>query len=294
MIPINNDDFIHFVAFIKQNYGIDLSKKKGLIQSRLQNTIVAMNLKSFSEYAERIMKGTDSAEVEEMLSKLTTNYTYFMREQQHFNYFSAAVLPQLEKNKKDKSLAIWSAGCSSGEEPYTLSMILFDYFGENSAYDTKVLATDISKHALNKAKLGVFKQEALEKLPERWLKLYFIKNKDHTYNVTPSIRRNVVFREFNLMNPIQFKSKFDVIFCRNVMIYFDKETKDALAERFFNASNNEAYLFIGHSETLGNDLPQNTNYKYMYVMPAVYKKQIVKQTQGGSTNGKNNQGSGGR
>ena len=152
--------------------------------------------------------------VTDMLNKLTTNYTYFMREEEHFNYLYQTVLPDLaKKHAHDKVLSIWSAGCSSGEEPYTISMYLKDFFGSQaSAWDTRNLATDIS-------------QSILARVPSSWKHKYFVKNGSGSYTIAPVIRENVIFRPFNLMDSIQFKRPFDIIFCRNVMIYFDMPTK---------------------------------------------------------------------
>ncbi len=172
------------------------------------------------------------------------------------------------KQKKNKVLSIWSAGCSSGEEPYTISMILKDYLGaQAAAWDTRVLATDISQKVLAQAQNAIYEAESLSKIPDRWKTEYFKKLPDGRYAVAPHIKSNVIFRTFNLMNPIQFKIKFDVIFCRNVMIYFDQPTKDALVNRFYHATNAGGYLLIGHSESLNKE-----RLAYKYIMPATYQK----------------------
>ena len=143
------------------------------------------------------------------------------------------VLPYLEKkHARDKVLSIWSAGCSSGEEPYTISMYLKEYFGtQASQWDTRLLATDISQKILNTANTASYGEESLSSLPANWKQKYFTQKGPGKYTVSPDIKKNVIFRTFNLMDPIQFKRKFDLIFCRNVMIYFDQETKDALVPR---------------------------------------------------------------
>lgn len=149
MLEITEGDFQRLVHFVKQNYGIDLSKKKQLITGRLSNTIISMGFTTFQQYVDYLLKNKKPEDLELMLNKLTTNYTYFMREKVHFDLFKDTILPWLEKTKTNKVLSIWSAGCSSGEEPYTISMILKEYFGAKaSAWDTRVLATDISQNAL--------------------------------------------------------------------------------------------------------------------------------------------------
>ncbi len=265
MSAIAEKDFQRLVAFIQSNYGINLSQKKHLIEGRLSNTIKGMGLNGFSEYVDHIMKKNPD-DIEILINKLTTNHTFFMRENSHFEFFKNTILPYLEQTKKNKVLSIWSAGCSSGEEPYTLSMILKDYFRNKSGWDTKVLATDISQRVLEKAKAAIYEGEALKDIPEEWKKKYFTKMGD-SYMFVPEIKNNVIFRTFNLLDPIRFKLNFDVIFCRNVMIYFDQDTKDALIQRFYNATNKGGYLLIGHSETVNK-----SNSPYQYIMPAAYRK----------------------
>lgn len=268
MLTISNHDFQRFTSFIKERYGLDLSRKQHLIAGRLSSTITTLGFSNFSDYVDYIISSRDQKEIENMLNRLTTNYTFFMRESSHFDYFRSTVLPYLEQTKKERVLSIWSAGCSYGQEPYTLSMILKDYFGsKTSSWDTRVLATDISQEALHFASRGEYDKDSLKDIPSNWMTKYFSPSTTpDMLMVKPEIRANVIFKTFNLMDPIQFRLKFDVIFCRNVMIYFDLPTKLSLVNRFYNASNTGGYLFIGHSESIGNSTP------YRYLMPAVYRK----------------------
>ena len=272
MLEINDRDFTRLVTFMKSNYGINLSKKRQLITGRLSNSIMEKGFKDFTEYVDYLLTNKHPQDIEILINKLTTNYTYFMRESAHFDYFRDTILPYLEETKKkNKVLSIWSAGCSSGQEPYTLSMILKDYFANKPGWDTRVLATDISMNVLTKAHNGMYPVDGLADIPKAWMTKYFRKtNTPGMMTVSPEIRNNVIFRTFNLMDPIRFKLKFDVIFCRNVMIYFDQATKDALVNRFYDATNDGGYLLIGHSEGLNK-----SNTKYSYLMPATYRK-IVK------------------
>lgn len=270
MLTINESDFQRLVQFVKKNYGIDLSKKKHLITGRLSNTILSMGFSTFQDYVDHLIKNKKQEDLELMLNKLTTNYTYFMRERAHFDYFTEVILPYLMSVKKDKVLSIWSAGCSSGEEPYTISMLLKEYLGSKaSVWDTRVLATDISQNALHAANNAVYNGGDLNDLPTGWKSKYFrpVAGQPDVYTVAPEIKSNVIFRTFNLMDPIKFRLNFDVIFCRNVMIYFDQPTKDALINRFYNATNPGGYLLIGHSESLNKE---TTPYKYL--KPATYRK----------------------
>ena len=201
------------------------------------------------------------------MCSLSEEQTFFMREPDHFTFFRDVILPELSRrHQKDRVLSIWSAGCSSGEEPYTLSIYLKEFFGpQASQWDTRILATDISQQALSKAKAGQYKLPA--DMPGEWLKRYFVKD-DATclYTAAPQLKQNVIFRTFNLMDPIHFRLKFDVIFCRNVMIYFDQATRDALVRRFYDALHPTGYLFISHSESLGQTRLFRT------AAPAVYQK----------------------
>lgn len=270
MLTINEPDFQRLVRFVQNNYGIDLSKKKQLIMGRLSNTIVSMGFTDFQHYVDHIIRKQNPEDIELMINKLTTNYTYFMREKEHFEFFTNTILPYLMQIKKNRVLSIWSAGCSSGEEPYTISMILKEYLGSQaSLWDTRVLATDISQNVLKKASAPVYDEEALKGLPDGWKNKYF-RSAGHpgVYTVAPAIRDNVIFRTFNLMDPIRFRLKFDVIFCRNVMIYFDQPTKNALVDRFYHATNPGGYLLIGHSESL-----DKSHISYRYLKPAIYRKE---------------------
>lgn len=267
MLTINDNDFHRLVKFVHENYGIDLTKKRQLITGRLSNTILSMGFPSFKEYVDYLITNRKQEDLELMLNKLTTNYTFFMREGAHFEFFTDTILPYLMETKKDRVLSIWSAGCSSGEEPYTISMILKEFFGSKaSMWDTRVLATDISQNALHAATNAVYDEDSLKELSPGWKKKYFTKVDARTYSVSQEIKSNVIFRTFNLMDPIRFRLKFDVIFCRNVMIYFDQPTKDALVRRFYDATVPGGYLMISHSENLGKNNP------YATVAPSTFQK----------------------
>ncbi len=267
-LTISQEDFLRLVQFVQKNYGINLIQKKHLIESRLASTIKAKGFTSFSQYVSHILSTNNPKDLEILLNKLTTNHTFFMRENSHFDFFRDTILPSVEKRKQSKkSLSIWSAGCSSGQEPYTLSMILSDYFKNKPGWDTRVLATDISMNVLSRAKEGIYSEEDIKDIPQIWRKSYLTSLGEDRYTFVQKIKDNVIFKEFNLMSPIQFRIPFDVIFCRNVMIYFDQPTKDALIGRFHQVTNPGGYLLIGHSETLNKE-----NCPYQYLMPATYQK----------------------
>lgn len=265
-LDISDSDFQRLTRFIQTEYGINLTKKRQLITSRLSSSLESRGYQNFGAFIDHLLSTKDKNEMELLLNKLTTNYTFFMREKEHFSFFQNTVLPGLvQRHQRDRTLAIWSAGCSTGEEPYTISMYIMEYLGMRAGeWDTRVLATDISQRALNEAKRGVY--ELPDTIPEKWRKSYFVPEKEGRYSVAPKIRDNVIFQTFNLMDPIRFRLKFDVIFCRNVMIYFDQPTKDALVRRFYDATVPGGYLLIGHSESLGKETP------YRILSPATYQK----------------------
>ena len=267
MVKLTDNEFLEFVKIMHKNYGIDLSKKRILIEGRLSNLIERKGMKNFSQYLDNI-KNNDKDEITMLINKLTTNYTYFYREENHFKYLKEVFLPHEEKNNKQKVLNIWSAGCSSGEEPYTLAMVMNDYFKFSSgSWKIQILATDISENVLSKAREGIYTEESLTKLPESYKKKYFEKTNDGKFQVLSEIKKMVDYKVFNLMDPINIKNKYDIIFCRNVMIYFDQKTKDKLVNKFYNHTEKGGYLFIGHSEFVNKE---DTNYKH--IMPAVYRK----------------------
>ena len=264
---INELDFARLVHFVKSGYGIDLEGKQFLVESRLANYIADCGFRDFREYLDAVFDDPSGREVANLINKLTTNHTYFMRESEHFDHLREVFLPQAEKKITDNDLRIWSAGCSYGNEPYNIAMCLDEYFGiKRSEWDLKILATDISFNALRQAARGIYTEKALEPLPEVWREKYFDKTSHGLYQVKERIRRNVVFKDHNLMDEINFKKKFDLIICRNVMIYFDDDTKSDLCKRFYDATEDDGYLYIGHAESAPADMP------FTRERPAVYRK----------------------
>lgn len=267
---LSDDEFIQLRDFTKLNYGIDLSEKRTMLEGRIQSLLVTRGYGQFQPYFQSLLKDKTGREAADLMNKLSTNYTFFMREEGHFNFFRETVLPYLSVSVKDRDLRIWSAGCSSGEEPYTLAMIMSDYFGSNRlVWDKKILATDISSQVLEMALMASYVDEQIKDLPAHWKRQYFQQIEPDLWSLVKSIRNEVIFRKFNLMERIfPFKKKFHVIFCRNVMIYFDNETKRQLVNRMYDATAEGGYLFIGHAESLNRK-----ETKYRYIQPAVYRKE---------------------
>lgn len=271
MTAISDQEFRQFADYIRRNYGICFrDEKKPLVQGRLGQVLSSMNITSLAEYMRYVTGDKTGKAASDMLDRITTNHTFFMREPMHFQYFRDTVLPYLAKSVPDKDLRIWSAACSTGEEPYTLAMIIDEYFSLNKAgWDTKILATDISKGVLAAARAGVYTQEAMKDLPDRWKKRYFKEHGSGHFILSDRIRNEVIFSNFNLMNaPFPFRKKMHVIFCRNVMIYFDNETRDRLVQCLYDVTEPGGFLFIGHSEGINREKT-----RYRYVMPAVYRKE---------------------
>lgn len=270
MRQITEKEFKQLVDFVKIKYGVDLFQKKALVVGRLQNYLADNGFKSFSEYYDYILRDKTGKAASDLINKLTTNHTFFMREPAHFEYFQKRVLPYLESAEaRRKDLRIWSAGCSTGEEPYTLAMIISDYFGAaHGLWDTKILATDISTDVLTKAMNGVYANERIASLPEKWKKEYFIKIDEEVSRISDKIKRELIFKRFNLMEEVfPFRRKFHVIFCRNVMIYFDLETRNKLVKKFYDCLETGGYLFVGQSESLSRE-----ECDFSYVIPALYRK----------------------
>jgi chemotaxis protein methyltransferase CheR len=271
MITITIDEFKILADYIRANYGINLKQEKqALVTGRLHNVLLENNFKNFSEYYDYIVSDKTGTAASILVERITTNHTYFMREPDHFSYLKNKVLPYLQYAVKDNDIRIWSAGCSSGEEPYTIAMIMDDFFGrEKPCWDTKVLATDISGKVLEEAQKGVYSNEEISVLPSQWKLSYFKKLDNEKCRISDRMRNEVIYRKLNLMDNIfPFKKKFHVIFCRNVMIYFDSQTKWQLVNKFYDLTENGGYLFIGHSESLDREQT-----KYKYIMPAVYRKE---------------------
>lgn len=266
LTTISDDDFQRLTQFIHKEYGITLAQKRQLVTSRLSSFVSQKGYTSYTPFVSALLKDRNPADMEAVLNRLTTNYTFFMREKEHLDLFCQKIIPDIvQRHQKDKTLAIWSAGCSTGEEPYNITMFLFDYLGaQASQWDTRLLATDISNRAMTAAKKGVY--ELPDTIPADWKKKYFIPQSGGQYQVAPRVRDNVIYQPFNLMDPIKFRRKFDVIFCRNVMIYFDQPTKDALVRRFYDATAPGGYLLISKSENLSANMP------YRRLAPSTFQK----------------------
>ena len=273
LIPITDKEFQLLSEFIQSQYGIQLKKEKQLLLTgRLHKLVAELGFTTFTEYYDYLINDPTGEARDVLIDKVSTNHTYFMREADHFDYFRDQVLPYLKEQKQaanSRDIRIWCAASSTGEEPYTLAMIMADFFGnEASQWDTRLLATDISQTVLETAQNGVYDNESIDSLPNSWKQKYFRSHNSRSSVIVDAIRKNVIFRRFNLMEEvIPFKKKFDVIFCRNVMIYFDQPTKNEIANKMYNKLETGGYVFIGLAESFNRETNQ-----FKYIKPAIYRK----------------------
>ena len=276
MVPtLSQKEFELFQNLIYSESGIKLnSSKKNLVQSRLQKRLRQNSINSFCDYYDFVNNDKSREELVHMIDCISTNKTHFFREIKHFELLGDQILPNLIndiKQKKRNKLRIWCAASSSGEEPYTIAMLLSNNLEAHKNIDAKILATDISTKVLRKAINGVYGEEQVVDIPRNLLNKYFSSYKDKLqqfYKAKDTLRDLITYRKFNLLDINSLGNcKFDVIFCRNVMIYFDNNTKSGLVKKFYEMLLQGGFLFISHSETLSG-----RNHDFKFFQPAVYQK----------------------
>lgn len=270
-LTISDEVFGLFQNLIYTIAGIRLSnQKKGFLSSRLLRRLKKLGINSLHEYYRRVKD--DSDELVEMLNCISTNTTHFFRENHHFKFLKNKIMPELLRIKSsEKTIRIWSAGCSTGEEPYSIAITLCEALGNMRGWDIKILATDISTKVLDTAQNGIYEYEAVSDMPENIVCRYFLRGTDENagrIKVKDFLKDMIRFKRLNLKDgAYPFKRKFDVIFCRNVMIYFDEDMKQHLLLMFHRHLSDSGYLFLGHSETM---LGSN-GFKPVFI--TVYRKQ---------------------
>ncbi|WP_455203263.1 CheR family methyltransferase [Kaarinaea lacus] len=244
-------DFNFIRTLVAEKTGIALSEAKShMVYSRLTRRLRQLNLQRFSDYC-AVLKQDDSDELVNFVNAITTNLTAFFRENHHFDYLANEVFPRIFSKKPDKRLRIWSAGCSTGEEPHSIAMVLNECLPRNSGWDAKILATDLDSNVVEKASSGIYTKARIDGISKSRQKKYFRPlGSSGEVQVVPEVRELITFKQLNLMNAWPMKGPFDIIFCRNVVIYFNKNTQKELFNRYADITVDHGHLFIGHSESL--------------------------------------------
>jgi chemotaxis protein methyltransferase CheR len=275
LLALTDADFSFVSTLVYDTFGIRLTEqKRTLVAGRLSRRVRQLGYSSFRDYFLHLQDDHSGVELSELINRVTTNHSFFFREPEHFNLLAREILPPLMEasaRKPGSSLRVWSAGCAAGEEPYTLAMILRDLMGKQPgarSLNAAILATDVSMDALMEAQEGVYPETRIKDLPEVYRKSYLSEAGNGLWSVNKEVRSLVTFKRMNLVREkYPFKSQFDIVFCRNVMIYFDTPSRTRLVEAIFKVVKPGGWLFIGHSESL----PRETC-PFKYMMPASYCK----------------------
>lgn len=274
-VTLSESDFRMISDIVYKHCGINLHEgKKELVRARLAKRLRLGHFRTFPEYIKHVLADETGQEFSKLIDSLSTNLTSFFREGRHFEFLRERFLPPLIDRKRkamNKRLRVWSAGCSSGEEPYSIAITLLDAVGGGERWDVKVLATDISTSVLDHAKEGVYAEERVAPVSRIQRGKYLISRRvdgQKMFEVNRQVKNCVVFRYLNLMGEWPVKPPLDFIFCRNVMIYFDKPTQQRLINRYWQMLESGGVLFTGHSESL-----TGIEHKFKYVEPTIYMKQ---------------------
>ena len=270
---LKNSDFEKISRLVYEQCGIFLHEgKKELVKARLSKRLRAGGYKSFTDYYHYVTTSEGTEELISMIDSISTNLTSFFREESHFVRLRHILLANLEKSGHkgaQKSFKIWSAGCSTGEEPYTLAITISEAVGQRPL-DASILATDISTKVLRIAEAGIYAQDRTKGIALPILKKYFqvgTGNSEGYLRIKSDLKKMITFQRFNLMDNFHLQNTYDVIFCRNVMIYFDKNTQNVLVNKFYESLKSGGYFFVGHSESL-----TGLKHRFDYVEPSVYLK----------------------
>lgn len=265
---LSTQEFQEIRKFIYAQAGIDLhTGKEDLVSARLGKILAARGVSSYQEYLRQVRADTSGAMLAAMIDALTTNYTGFLREPVHFEFLRRTVLPAVERRPR---IDIWSAACSTGEEPYSIACVTLEALGAKAGSQVRILASDISTRALGFAREALYPAERTGGVPPDWQRKYLARDgegREAGWRIRPEVRRMVEFQRLNLMEPLAAGRRCPVIFLRNVMIYFDRATQEALVKRLMEQLEPGGYLLIGHSESL-----TGMNLGLEYVAPATYKK----------------------
>ncbi|MBT4286196.1 MAG: chemotaxis protein CheR [Deltaproteobacteria bacterium] len=276
-ITLSNKDFTRLSDFIHNNYGIKMPPvKKILLESRLQKRLKALNIDSFEHYCDYLFSSEGKeAELKFFIDKVTTNKTDFFREPEHFYHLTNSVIPKIIKSWKGvhNQLQVWSAGCSTGEEPYTIAMVIQDFADEHPTYrlNYSILATDISQEVLTTGYNAVYSEDKVEPVAYSMKKKYLLRSKEKNkrlVKMVPEIRNRIQFKMLNFMDShYPLSKKVDIVFCRNVIIYFDKPTQESIINKLCKTIKPGGYFFQGHSESI-----QGFNVPLKPLYPTIYQK----------------------
>lgn len=273
LVRMSGREFASLSRFIYEQCGIRMPEaKKTMLEGRLQKRLRVLGMKSFAEYIDYLFDPAEnSQELVLMIDHVTTNKTDFFREPDHFDYLRERVLPAWWEKYRTRRLMIWSAGCSTGQEPYTLAMVLQEFAANRPGFDFQILATDISTRVLEQARKAVYQEELLAPVPALFKTKYLLRSKDRQsglVRIVPQLRAKVRFRRLNFLDSdFGLREPLDIIFCRNVIIYFDRSTQVRLLHRFYEHMRPGGHIFMGHSETLnGLEVP------LVSVASTVYRK----------------------
>jgi chemotaxis protein methyltransferase CheR len=276
-VVLTDRDFHKISDLVYEHCGINLhAGKKELVRARLAKRLRQGNFRTFSEYMKHVLEDTTGKEFSILIDSLSTNLTSFFREGQHFEFLQNKFLPSLlehKRQKRDFRIRAWSAGCSSGEEPYSVAITLLDAVAGQGRWDIKVLATDISTSVIEVAQTGIYDKQRVQPVSPMQRQKYFQVSREQSekiFEVNQNLKDVVIFKYLNLMKnwPIDARrGGLDFIFCRNVMIYFDKPTQSRLVSRFWDILSSGGILFTGHSESL-----TGIEHRFRYVQPTIYAK----------------------
>lgn len=256
LFPISSEEYSLLVDYILRKTGISYNEsKRYYVEKRIYSRMAAAGFEDFRSYFRYLKADPTGQELQELVNVLTVNETYFFREYEQLKCFAEEVLPEILKNSLPGTpVKVWSAGCSTGEEPYTLAIILMEMLGKEKKF--QIVATDINSDVLRRAKIGVYERRSVREVPEPYLKKYFLE-KEGRYQVVPELKSKVLFSLLNLLDREQMKMMrdFDAVFCRNVLIYFDDSGRRQVALCFYESLRPKGFIFLGHSESMGRILP---------------------------------------
>ncbi|MGA3024709.1 MAG: protein-glutamate O-methyltransferase CheR [Bryobacteraceae bacterium] len=266
-LRISPRDFQHLSALVKERFGLVLDTKETMVTTRLSKKLRELHYSSFKDYYRHVTADASGAALKDMVDALTTNFTSFFREPEHFDLLRDKIIAE---HAGHDPLRIWSAACSTGEEPYSIAMALLEALANSPGRSIEVVASDISGRALKRAAEGLYQAEQVATVPKVLVRKYFLKGEGQWsgwYRVKPSLLELIQFRRINLMDPLPSQPPFSVIFCRNVMIYFDQLGQESVVNRLAPYLEPNGYLFIGHAEGLAG-----VEHPLRYIQPAVYKR----------------------